>query len=67
MKKIYAARLKAFDRFNDWERQNTVKPDAAACLTAVFELYELVPAEARQRPIEVEGIRKMRESLACLA
>jgi len=66
VKKIYTARLKAFDRFNDWERQRTEKPDTATCLTVVFELYELLPANARQRPVDVEGIQKMREGLKCL-
>jgi hypothetical protein len=32
----------------------------------VFELYDLVPDQARQRPVNVEGIMRMREGLACL-
>ena len=43
------------------------KPDRVDCLALVFELYELVPDQAKQRPVNVEGIIKMREGLACLA
>ena len=58
---------KAFARFNEWEKQILEKPDSADCLAAVFDLYDLVPNEAKQRPVNVEGIIKMREGLACLA
>ena len=57
----------AFGRFNEWEKHILEKPDSADCLAAVFELYDLVPDEAKQRPVNVEGIIKMREGLACLA
>ena len=42
------------------------KPDVQNCLAAVFELYEMIPDKARQRPVNVAGIMKMREGLACL-
>ena len=56
----------ALGRFNEWEKQILEKPDSADCLAAVFELYDLMPGQARQRPVNVEGIIKMRESLSCL-
>jgi len=59
-------KLKAFERFNEWERQVTQKPSPATCLAIVFELYQMIPAHARQRPVNVEGIIKMRKGLACL-
>jgi hypothetical protein len=65
-KNRYAARLKAFKRFNNWEKQSMEKPAATTCLTVIFELYDLMPDEAKQRPIDVEGIMKTREGLACL-
>ena len=58
---------KAFARFNEWEKQLLEKPDRVDCLALVFELYELVPDQAKQRPVNVDGIIKMREGLACLA
>jgi hypothetical protein len=66
-KKAYVEKCSAFDRFNDWELQLQEKPDYAICLAAVFELYDLVPDQARQRPVNVEGIIKMQKELACLA
>jgi len=60
-------KCEALDRFNEWEKQILEKPDYADCLAAVFELYDLMPDEAKQRPVNVEGIIKMREGLACLA
>jgi hypothetical protein len=52
----------AFDKFNEWEKQRLEKPDVAACLAAVFELYDLVPFQARQRPVNVEGIIRIQLS-----
>lgn len=57
----------AFVRFNDWEQQKLERPDTYICLAAVFELYDLMPDQARQRPVNVEGIIKMREGLSCLS
>jgi len=57
----------AFDRFNKWEERIREKPDIADCLAAMFELYDLVPDKAKQRPVNVEGIIKMQKELACLA
>ncbi|MFC1877555.1 hypothetical protein ACFL2E_09840 [Thermodesulfobacteriota bacterium] len=59
-------KCEALDRFNEWEKQIIEKPDYADCLAALFELYDLVPDLAKQRPVNVEGIMKMRERLACL-
>jgi hypothetical protein len=56
----------SFKRFNEWERRLNDKPDVTTCLAAVFELYEMIPPQARTRTINVEGIMKMREGIACL-
>ena len=66
-KNMIREQCKAFGRFNDWEQQLREKPDDANCLAAVFELYDLMPDKAKQRPVTVEGIIKMREGLSCLA
>ena len=57
----------AFGRFNAWERNSSEKPDAEVSLAAVFEIYDMIPHQARQRHVEVNGIIKMRKGLACLA
>ena len=56
----------ALSRFNTWEKNNPDKMEDSRCLAAVFELYEMIPEDARQRPVNVEGILKMRIMLACL-
>ena len=66
-KNMIHEKCSAFGRFNEWEKQILEKPDIADCLAAVFELYDLVPDQAKQKPVNVEGIIKMREGLACLA
>ena len=58
--------LEALRRFNKWEENRVEKMEDDQNLAAVFELYELIPEEARQRPVNVEGIMKMRRALACL-
>jgi hypothetical protein len=65
-KDMIQEKCNAFRRFNEWEKQILEKPDMADCLALVFELYDLVPDQAKQRPVNVNGIIKMREGLACL-
>ena len=60
-------RCESFDHFNEWEHNIQEKPNSENCLDAVFELYEMIPEQARQRLVNVKGIIKMREGLACLA
>jgi hypothetical protein len=66
LKSMVQERCIALARFNEWEKQIIEKPDSAKCLKAVFELYDLIPDQAKQRPVNVDGIIKMREGLACL-
>lgn len=61
--------LTALRRFNEWEKNNPDKPDKmedSRCLAAVFELYEMIPEDARERPLNAEGIVRMHKVLACL-
>jgi len=58
--------LEALHRFNQWEKNRFDRMEDGQNLSAVFKLYELIPEEARQRPVNVEGIMKMRKALACL-
>ncbi len=66
-KKMIHERCKSFERFNTWERKISEKPGPATCLAILSELYDMMPDQAKQKPVNVEGIIKMRESLACLA
>lgn len=64
-KKLHEASIR-YCRYNEWERQIEEKPDMATCLAAVFELYDMIPDDAKHRTINVKGIMKMRKGLACL-
>ena len=65
-KKLILKRNESLACFNAWERQLSEIPDYAESLAAVFEFYELIPEQARKRPLNVGGIIKMHEGLACL-
>jgi len=66
-KEIIKRRQEQFTNFNNWESQLKERPDSAICLSAVFELYDMMPDMVKQRPVDVTGIVKMRSGLACLA
>ena len=66
MKNPYKQYLESLHRFNEWEKNRRDKMDDDQSLAAVFELFELIPEDARQREINVEGIIKMHKALACL-
>jgi len=70
-RELIVKHLNSLKRFNEWEknqldtnRLDTM--DERYRLSAVFELYEMMPEKAREREINVEGIIKMRKALACL-
>lgn len=65
-KEMLLTHVKALKRFNEWEGNRVDRMEGDRCLAAIFELYRLIPTEARQRAVDVEGIVKMRKALACL-
>lgn len=58
--------LTSLQRFNEWEKHCLDKMDGLHGLYAVFDLYDLIPEDARQREINIKGIMKMRKALECL-
>ena len=58
--------LSALRRFNEWEANRADKMPGNQSLAAVFELYELIPEAARQRPVDAQGVIEMHKALACL-
>lgn len=58
--------VRALKRFNEWEKNRVDRMEGDQCLAAIFALYRLIPEDARQRAVDVEGIVKMRRALACL-
>ena len=58
--------VRALKRFNDWEKNRVDRMEGDRCLAAISALYRLIPEDARQRAVDVEGIVKMRKAMACL-
>jgi hypothetical protein len=65
-KRLIYKRLKSLERFNDWEKNHIDKTEEYQRLSAVFGIYDLIPENARQREVNVNGIMKMRKALSCL-
>jgi hypothetical protein len=65
-KNLYSVRAAALRRFNEWEEQHPLELDPGQALAAIGALYELIPPEARKRPVDTEGVRKMHAALSCL-
>ncbi len=66
LKKLINQTNEQYNRYNNWERQLKEKPDVDTGLAAVFELYDMIPDNAKHRAVDVKGIMKMRKGLACL-
>lgn len=60
------AHLAALRRFNEWEEKNPLRMEPAEAIAAVGFLYDLLPPESRERPVDVSGIRKMHRDLSVL-
>lgn len=65
-KRLIYDHIKSLKRFNEWEKTGVDKNEKYQSLSAVFALYDLIPEDARQREINVNGIIKMRKALSCL-
>ena len=65
-KRLIDERLKSLERFNEWEKNHIDKTEEYQRLSAVFGIYDLIPENARQRDVNVNGIMKMRKALSCL-
>ncbi len=65
-KELIRKRLTSLKRFNDWEKKQSETMGVGQNIYAIFELYDLIPENARQRDVNVSGIIKMRKALACL-
>ena len=66
-KELILRHFKALERFQEWEENACVdelSPEHK--LAAVFELFERIPENARNRDIQTEGVMEMHRKLACL-
>ena len=60
------AYLAARSRFNEWEAKNPIRLEPAEAVAAVGFLYDLLPPESRERPVDPSGIMKMHRALSVL-
>ncbi len=65
-KSLLHYRSVGFKRFSEWEHRNPPELSAAQALAGIGALYELIPAEFRERKFDPEGITAMRKALALL-
>ena len=56
----------ALERFSAWEAGCRFPSDPARDLRGVGWLWEMMPKEARVRPIDTAGVTRMREALGVL-
>jgi hypothetical protein len=59
-------RLAALERFERWAKEHPTYPEPAAALSGVGLLYDLLPADARSRPIDTSGVAKLHRDLSVL-
>lgn len=59
-------RLAALERFERWAEEHPAYPEPAAALSGVGLLYDLLPADARSRPIDPGGVGELHRCLSVL-
>ncbi len=58
--------LSALRTFNEWEERNPMRLGPAEAIAAIGFLYDVLPPESRERPIDTSGIQKMHRALSVL-
>ena len=56
----------ALKRYNQWEKKSLLVLDPIKRISIVFDLYDFIPPNYRQRKLDVSGIIKMRHALSAL-
>ena len=55
-------RAAAFARFAEWEASHPMMLAPAAAVAAVGSIYEMLPPESRQRPVDTTGVARMHDA-----
>jgi hypothetical protein len=63
----YRARIAAFERFSTWEESHPATLTASDAVASIGALYELLPSEARRRPVDPSGVACMQNALRVLS
>jgi len=64
MRQLLHWRSGALKRYEGWSRGGPSALDAAATLACLGFLWELLPPETRQRPVDTAGVATMHRLLA---
>ena len=59
-------RLAALERFAHWDTAHPSYAEPAAALSGLGLLYDLLPAEARRRPVDASGVGVLHRDLSVL-
>lgn len=62
----FLRRQEALEKFARWERLNPLSATPQAVLSGVGRLYDLLPPQARKRPVDTEGVRELQRQLSVL-
>ena len=65
-KNLFSDRQKALQGFNEWKKKHPLGLSPQTAVEGLDFLYNLLPEESRQRPIDPSGIMIMRQALAHL-
>jgi hypothetical protein len=64
---LLRARIEGFERFARWEASHPARMTPAAAVASIGALYVLLPPEARRRPVDPSGVRRMHDALRVLS
>lgn len=64
---LYRERIAAFERFSAWEQSHPATLMASDAVASIGALYELLPSEARRRPVDPAGVGRMQNALRVLS
>jgi hypothetical protein len=65
-KALLIRRERALERFAAWEALHPATTTPQAALSGIGLLYELLPPEARSRPVDTSGVHRLHRCLAVL-
>lgn len=62
----FRERAEAFGRYAEWQANHIETYQPADAVAGVAWLYELLPMDCRQRPIDIRGVAELHRCLAVL-
>jgi len=66
LREKFLRRREALEKFARWERLNPCSATPEAALGGIGWLYDLLPLQARKRPVDTSGVRELQRRLSVL-